>query len=669
MRAAKLTLALSVLSTVLFAQQEPCAFDSYTNNKSLLKAEQKIKKGIATWSSNEKGHDAISIIPIVVHVIHLGSTENISQAQIESQIEVLNQDYGKMAGSNGDGSGVDSHVRFCLAKIDPDGNCTNGIVRINSKLTDHNTYERALLKELSFWDNERYLNIYIVRSIAGNTLGYSSFPDGPADEDGMVMKHNVFGNTGTAGASKGRTATHEVGHWFGLYHTFNNGCGIDTCTDGDYVCDTPPQASPNYNCTNMNSCNNDVPNINDQKENYMNYTPDACKDMFTEGQKDRIRSTLENIRTVIWTDSNLVATGCDSNYTAPDECTVVADFVSLTPVVCQGSTIRFMDISLNNASSYSWEFEGGSPSSSTAQNPEITYGNLGDYAVTLIVSNGSTSDTLTVEDYVSVNTPGVGENLSFSEDFELGIFPNQNIVLNNSDGGVTWNLDSAAAHSGMYSVKIDNYINTNYGSADEIILPYLDLSSSAATPYLTFNWAYARSDASFSDELIVLLSTDCGSNYTQVFYKSGSGLATGPTQTTPFIPDSTQWKNASVSLSAYATEQYVQIKLVNITDGGNNLYIDNINVGELATSITENDKALEFSVYPNPAKNRLEIELNVSSENTVFTLINMLGKEVLKSEFMSNNQTIDLRDISTGVYIVRLEQNNAVSEKKVVVVK
>jgi len=128
-------------------------------------------------------------------------------------------------------------------------------------------------------------------------------------------------------------------------------------------------------------------------------------------------------------------------------------------------------------------------------------------------------------------------------------------------------LDSLASVSGNYSIKINNLINTNYGSSDELVLPYFDLTSSDpdSNVYMSFKWAYAKSDPTFSDELLVLLSTDCGVNFTQVFYRTQTALVTGPTQTTPFIPDSTQWKSAFILLNNYRTSTYVQLKIVNVT--------------------------------------------------------------------------------------------------------
>ena len=649
---------------------EPCSFDQVINKKALIETENKIQAKLNQKSSftlnKTSSNDSIKTIPVVVHVIHNGGSENISDAQVQSQIQILNEDYGKITGTNGDGNGVDTKVRFCLANKDPNGNCTNGIVRIKSPLTNHQSYQRALMKELSFWDNNRYLNIYVVKSINGNVGGYSSFPGGSPDEDGVVVRHNLFGNTGTASSGVGRTTTHELGHWFGLYHTFNNGCGTDTCSDGDYVCDTPPQASPSYNCNTLSTCSNDVPDVNDQKENYLNYTPGTCQNMFTNGQRQRIQATLDTIRIQIWSATNLIATGCDSDYVAPSTCPVVSDFVTLTTDICTGNSVYFMDLSLNNPSSWQWTFSGGNPATSTDQNPTVTYNAVGTYAVKLVVSDSTSSDSLEITNYITVSLPGTGDPLSFKENFDSGIYPPSTLTINNPDGGVTWELDSMASVSGNYSIKINNLINTNYGSSDELVLPYFDLTTAHpdSNVYMSFKWAYAKSDPTFSDELLVLLSTDCGVNFTQVFYKTQPALATGPTQTTPFIPDSTQWKDAYILLNNYWNNSYVQLKIVNVTDGGNNLYIDNIYVGDgsfATTSVSEISGVLgRVSLYPNPTSgsSTLEYSLNKQSKveidiyNLQGQLVKSINEEIVKDGI--HQVELSTEGLKKGIYFVRL---------------
>ncbi|MEO6038939.1 MAG: M43 family zinc metalloprotease, partial [Saprospiraceae bacterium] len=560
----------------------------------------------------------------------------------------------------GDGAGIDTRVRFCLAKIDPQGRCTDGIVRLKTILTNHQAVDRAKLTQLSFWDNTHYLNMYVVSSISGNVGGYSSFPYSPAEEDGIVVRHSLFGDIGTAAASGGRTTTHELGHWFGLYHTFNGGCGQDTCAEGDYVCDTPPVANPNYSCDlTANSCANDSPNLPDQVRNYLDYSPDNCKNMFTQGQKDRIAATLDTARTLIWSPGNLLATGCDSTYTAPSICPLAVDFVSLTPQICLGGKVYFIDRSLNAATSWQWFFPGGMPASSTLQNPTVTYDTLGSFSVTVVATNASGSDTLFLENYIQVTEPGIGDPLPFIANFDDGVFPPVGMAIYNPDLGITWELDSLGAHSAPYSARIDNLINVNYGTRDEIELPFLDLTT--ADPniplQLTFWWAYARSDANYSDELFVQLSKDCGVNYTNVLTKSGNTLATGPTQTTPFIPTAAQWKKAVVNLFQYKTQPYVKIRFVNVTDGGNRLYLDDIQIG--VSPVTDTDElpfgALSVRISPNPAQDYARLQIGTGWNAPLhIRAFDALGR--LLRDFGSNSGTaLDLAGLPAGLVFLKIE--------------
>jgi len=660
---------------------EPCYFDTYqrVNKKAIENAELEIQKGVISAKQNLRTHNPnLKIIPVVVHVIHDGGTNNISDAQVQSQIDILNEDFRKKAGTNGSGNGVDTDIEFCLAKKDPQGKCTNGIIRINSYLSNHQTYQRSLLKQLSYWDNTRYLNMYVVKNINNGSgiLGYSSFPGGPPDEDGIVVKHNYFGRIGTAASSLGRTTTHEIGHWFGLYHTFNNGCGVDTCLDGDNVCDTPPAANPNYGCPTINSCSNDLPNVNDQIQNYLDYSNDNCKNMFTNGQKLRMHSTLVNLRNTIWQQWNIDSTGCDSGYVSSN-CNVIADFVTLEPNICIGNSIIFYNKSQNNPTSYQWYFQGGTPATSNLANPTITYSTVGNFQVKLIVTNGVGGDSLIMNNYINVTTPPVGQALPYSENFESFAFPANGITIDNPDGGITWGRDTiAVAYQGIASAKINNLINTNYGQSDAMLLPRFDFTSFTGTPYLFFKWAYAKSDANYSDEIIVLVSKDCGVTWTQVFYRTGAAMTTGPTQTTPYIPDSsTVWKTANINLATYSSFQNVQIKIVNVTDGGNNLYIDNINLGANTTGISENENLIsEFNIYPNPSSSSFEITYSLFKPSSVQIIItDVLGRVVYTSlnEELSertHKQNIN-QNLSNGIYNVMLISQHAKQNKKLIINK
>lgn len=666
MKPFSISLFLLFTQIVLFAQTpvEPCYFDHYQrqNKTRIQNAEQIISDALRNQNSASRASHNIKIIPVVVHVIHNGGVENISDAQIQSQIDVLNEDFRKIAGTNGDGNGVDTEIEFCLAKLDPTGHCTNGIVRVQSTLTNHLTYQRSMLKQLSYWDNTRYLNMYVVKTINGGSgiAGYSSFPGGPPDEDGIVVRYNYFGRTGTiAAGSNGRTTTHEISHWFGLYHTFNNGCGTDTCTDGDYVCDTPPAENPNYGCPNVNSCSNDFPDVNDQTENYCDYSDDACKSMFTGGQKARMDATLSTFRTLIWDAANIIATGCDSNFVSNPSCPPKANFVALTTTICTGGSVIFNSNSLNNPTSLNWTFQGGTPASSTAANPTVVYNSVGVYDVTLIVTNANGSDTLNILAYINVSIPVAGSPNTWGDNFENANFPTNGLTIDNPDNGITWERTTDASREGIASARIQNLINTNYGQSDALLIPRLDFTAFTTPIKMAFRWAYARSDANYSDELIVLVSSDCGNTWTQKFYRTGNGLVTGPTQATLFVPDTTQWKLASIDLTTYSTSDHVDIKIVNVTDGGNALYVDSLKVGELdfstlPSSVNEIEAAENLLLFPNPVEQKLTIEFITGNQSLdQIRITNLLGEQIL---FLQNvNQpaySINTSNFESGLYLV-----------------
>lgn len=249
-------------------------------------------------------------IPVVVHVIHNNASgtrsgSNISDEQVFSQIEVLNEDYRRMPGTPGYNTnpvGADMQIEFFLANIDPDGHPTSGINRVYSSRRSFNILsETRAISDLSYWDSNKYLNIWVT-TLTGSYLGYAEFPIGNYDGlestdidervDGVFIDYRAFGRkTGTVEApySFGRTTTHEVGHWLGLIHTWGDTrCGTDYCDD------TPPAESSNNTlvCSPLYSNCRGVTTRN-MIENYMDYTVDSCMSIFTQDQKARVRAILE----------------------------------------------------------------------------------------------------------------------------------------------------------------------------------------------------------------------------------------------------------------------------------------------------------------------------------------------------------------------------------------
>ena len=230
-------------------------------------------------------------IPVVVHVIMNTSGQgNITNAKVQSQIDILNEDFLAIAGTNG-APGTDTLIQFHLATEDPNGNPTNGITRTtnNSWFNDSGSYWNTLA-----WDTNRYLNIYTNQ--ASGALGY--VPDLPQggivgqNRDRVVVLWSSFGRNAPIGPpyNQGRTTTHEVGHYFGLEHTFSGGCAsAGNCyNNGDLICDTNPEGSPAFGCPNSSSCGS-----SDPTDNYMDYSDDLCMEKFTPEQTRRMRCTIE----------------------------------------------------------------------------------------------------------------------------------------------------------------------------------------------------------------------------------------------------------------------------------------------------------------------------------------------------------------------------------------
>lgn len=264
------------------------------------------------------------VIPVVVHVIHNDGNENLSDQIIKSQIDVLNEDFGHYGNFVNDPRGEDSKIRFCLAKRDPDGNPTNGIIRIKSTATDLLMDNEMLTKDLSRWNPEKYLNIWIVKSIDGDvtTQGYSYMPSlsgGPSfDGDGIVMVYKYFGRFSGfhPDYELGRSCTHELGHYFDLMHTwggddFDHGEG--NCFDDDGIKDTPNCSTVYYSgtpfCYHPYQCGNTR-----MIENFMDYSFDSCMKLFTPGQNQKIKNSIITYRTTLVSYNNLIETGCIEMY-------------------------------------------------------------------------------------------------------------------------------------------------------------------------------------------------------------------------------------------------------------------------------------------------------------------------------------------------------------------
>jgi PKD repeat protein len=656
---------------ILHAQTHTCATDFA--HEHALENNAQYRSGIHGWENlfalaqNRPETSNTYTIPVVIHILHNDGPENISDAQIHDALRVLNEDFNRLNGDTSNTRSIfkpvaaDSRIHFELAKKDPNGNCTNGIVRVRTSRTV-NAFDDE--KELSNWDNDRYLNIWVVHSIenftgtTGTILGYAYYPayNQFYAQDGVVIRHDVMGSIGTSATSGfnngGRTLTHELGHYFGLPHTFAGGC-----FGGDGINDTPPATAPNYGCPlNANTCSNDSPDLIDQIENYMDYSNGFCQNMFSLGQRDVMHQSLDDygLRGQLTDSINLIQTGI----TAPPTggCIAQADFSTNKKVFCAGDSVLFIDRSWNaDVVSRQWTFPGGTPATSTDSAVWITYANPGDYDATLTVTASGGSNSFTRSNIV-FSIPQSGRNaIGYSESFEVPSTVADDFKLEYTDSNRTWNLNSQVAYTGSRSIYIRNY-NKDRDQIESFYTPTYDFTSDNFASF-TFKYAYARRNSNSEDELRVFASTNCGQTWIPRLFIPTSTLSTSNDRPfSEYVPNESDWKEATILLSPFNAQDNVIFKFEFTSGGGNNIYIDDLMMDSPLT-IEEFESNIE--VFPNPTDGS-----NIRIENTTGKPINRIkvmsfdGKEIMDfipAEDFSNSATLSLpEDLVQGVYFIYL---------------
>lgn len=326
--------AMGLLSVQTKAQYHRCGTDAHQaaleqNDPSVRlkrqQSEQQINKIVADNPNYKTG--MIVTIPVVFHILYTNAAQNISDNYIFEQLDVLNDDFARLNAdavntrSQFQSVGANTQIQFCLAQRTPAGAATNGIVRV-SYTGSFPSNPPTVSPE---WDHTRYLNIY-VGDLGGGLLGYANFPPGSVGNDHVVLLYSAVGGPNLPGSALpyhlGRTATHEIGHYFNLYHTFESGCAgltANNCTtSGDRICDTPPVGNPTFGCptNNPNTCTETSPfpppytsNMVDMYENYMDYSDDACMNIFTLGQSARMNAAITGPRSLLITSLGCTPVG------------------------------------------------------------------------------------------------------------------------------------------------------------------------------------------------------------------------------------------------------------------------------------------------------------------------------------------------------------------------
>lgn len=594
-------------------QNKQDQFEDWLSNKVQQKKRLKIGRDARTDAS-------IVTIPVVVHVIHnnepIGSGVNITDEQILSQIDVLNEDFRRQNAdrvntpANFIGVAADTEVEFVMAKRDPEGISTSGILRVAGTQSSWSMGDNTVLKSLSYWPAENYLNIWVT-AVSGTLLGYAQFPisselDGLEEgsfnalTDGVVVDYEVFGSISKfpsanlkTNFNRGRTTTHEIGHFLGLRHIWGDAtCGTDYCAD------TPTQRTSTSGCPShprSNSCGTS----DEMFENFMDYTSDQCMNLFTLDQNDRMRTVLEN---------------------SPRRLSLTTSPALLDPVV-QSNDLGILSVSSPGSNSCNKaiipEIVVRNYGSNALNSSQISFSVNGNLLETLTVNLGELSQLATVNTTFSEATLVEGNNtLKFeilnvngvtdqdasnniiehvlnipsiiepdiTEEFQNGI---ENMTINNIDGLSTWEItDAPDGTTNNKALFINYYSYENEGSEDWLLSPVMDFSSVSFSKFI-FDYSHAQYPGR-NDQLKVLISQDCGASFQVLFDKSGDELmTTTATSTSSFTPSGVDdWKSESIDLASYVGEPFIQLAFLGKNDFGNNIYLDNINlITSNATSI------------------------------------------------------------------------------------
>ncbi len=710
----KIVLSLAVLSTLGLTAQEnrlmPCdtynAMEAHFKEDALAKIRfDKVQAEINALRDNlqsNKAKTAINTytIPVVFHVLHVGGPENIPDSQCITALAEINKMYAR-AGSDTASIAApfkaiyhDTGIRFVLAHKDPNGNCTTGIEHIYDTRTDWDrnpTNSASYLFNGLTWNPTKYLNVIVVKQIVaapgqvGVVEGYTYLPGTwglGANQDAVVFAYGAM--TGT----NARSIAHEFGHWFSLAHTFGNTNNPGISCGDDGISDTPPTKGYFSTCPTSlsgNSCATSnttwysagMANV----ENIMDYS--SCPKNFTDGQTTNIIATLNSSavgRNNLWSTSNLIAT----DVAGTGICAPTANFISTTGyTVCSGGSLNMKDFSYNGTiTSYNWSAgSGATVASPNTPNTSIIFNTIGTSNVSLTVSNSQGTSTKVRQVLVRDGSPAI--TLPMTESFENDTIPTGWNVINQNANSAKWKQTDLAAYDGFQSFYIDG-ATTFANQIDILETPIIDVLNNADKSF-TLAVSYAQASTSYTDQLIIDGSNDCGGTWKNIANIPATQLRqnSGGITTMPWYPQfPSDWRiwnigNYPAWTSDFITSPNVKLRfsfLESAPGHGNNIFIDAINLFGQPVGINELTKKYAFSMYPNPTQNEANIRFTLSDEASVKLVIcDVLGKEIetlIQSNLKPGEQNITLNKnahLAKGIYIVNLNVNGATMTKKLVI--
>jgi len=636
--------------------------------------------------SPEQTQGTVYYVPVVFHILHQGGSENITDAQVNDAIRILNRDYRKLNPdttvtiSQFKGIAGDVEIEFRLATIDPNGACTNGIIRHNTPSTVWTSGTAGPYTGTSAgkWNPTKYLNVYSVKSISSGAAGYTYLPGtwstGSAN-DCIIILSNYVGSIGTGNAGTSRALTHEVGHWFNLSHTWGgtNQPGVG-CTGSDGVSDTP-LTDGNTACVLTDATCGPLENV----QNYMDYS--YCSTMFTDGQVTRMRNAITSStagRNILWSSTNLTNTGV----TNPQICAPIADFHVTARTVCPNVVVTFSDSSSNaHPTQWQWSCPGGTfqnGTTATDSMPKVSYAAAGTYAVSYTATTVGGSGTITKNSYITVLTNVASYNTQFVEGFETATLPGADWAVYNLTG-TNWAISSAAAATGTKSTKLDNMVNSA-GNVSVLESTSLDISS-FITPKFSFKYAHKQKSTSNNDKLQLFSSIDCGSTWVQRWSRNGSTLPNvTPASGTAFTPTSAQFLTYTVNINGVAGSNNVRFRFVFTADFGetgtvgNNLFMDDINIYDGSLEITNPEVLVGLNIYPNPSSGSVNMDMILSeTHNIAVQVTDVLGRTVESipaKDYGAGELSLSIAQkqvYQPGVYFINMDVDGKRLTKKVII--
>ncbi|KAA0994186.1 T9SS type A sorting domain-containing protein [Dyadobacter sp. UC 10] len=635
---------------------------------------------------------ADNVIPVVFHVV-LSNQSQVTNAQILAQLDTINKDY---RGTEDQLAKVPSYfkslfgqsgIQFCLAQRTPDDKPTTGIERVTTTRNAFD-YTTNLVKHAESggsdaWDPDRYLNIWIC-DLSGGILGYATFPDdGVPDEQGVVVDYSSLPGGNLAAYNGGKTLTHELGHYFNLFHIW--GDDNDTCAGDDDIADTPRQQGSTSICPTGIETDQCTPGGSGiMYQNYMDYTPDNCLLMFTREQVAAMEAALLRNRVSLLSSNACTPVNLKNkdasiqSITQPEQRLCDNTFTPQVILENRGAetltsvTIRAV-IDDGTERSYTWTGSLATFAKATVTLSELEVAE-GNHVLRISTSNPNgaadedpSNDAASLDFiyYEPVDAP-------VTESFE-SLFPPTGWDIVNADRGTTWEKTTEAAKTGSASVRISNFENEVTGERDYLRMPVVNIAGTDSA-FVSFQVAAATntnsSQRSVWDTLQVMISTDCGLSYTSVYRKWGSSLVTrsGATRVA-FAPNASEWRREEIDISEFIGQGKILVAFVNSGGNGNNIFLDDINLRTV--TINPNLKEAGFLVTPNPTDGMVSVQFYPHPERLKSVSILTVGgkkiaEKVATEEVSTNVYDFDLANYPSGLYIVKAEFEDRVLTKKII---